>query len=249
MPRLTTVSRIAAFCIALAGAVAVGWVSLPAVATTAAQSDTGIVVSADGTHFADALAKPLLDPARLIIPGRSESASLYIRNDSTRAAAITLHAMKVSYTSTELARLLQVSASADGGGSGAPVRLSGGDCLPLISAISLPAGMTTHVTLTLVMSAEASGAEGQRGRAAFNVVVSVHAAAEPAIPGAACAAGIEVPVVSDPHSPTDWSEPGDLADTGSGLLIPLAAAAALAGVGFALVAAARRHRTRDEHRL
>ncbi|TAM69512.1 MAG: hypothetical protein EPN48_09150 [Microbacteriaceae bacterium] len=244
-----TVSRLAAFGVALAGVVMLTGAPLPAAATTVAHSDNGIVVSADGTHFAGALATPLLDPTHVIIAGGSESASLYIRNDSTQPTVITLHAMKVSYTSMQLARLLQVSASADGGVDGAPVRLSDGECLPLISAISLPAGITTHVMLTLVMSAGASGAEGQHGWAAFNVIVSARDPAAPAIPGATCTAGLQLTAVSDPRSPTDWSERGGLADTGSELLVPLAAAAALAGVGIALLAAARRRRRdHDEHR-
>ncbi|HWU46159.1 MAG TPA: hypothetical protein VN133_05320 [Humibacter sp.] len=210
--------------------------------------DSGILVSADGTHFVNATSAPLFDAARRIIPGERETASLYVRNTSKHAAVIAVHATNIRFASIELAQLLELGASTQTI-TGAPVRLSDGQCLPLISSVSLPAGVTTHVNLTLVMSAGANGSAGQNQSADFDVLVSARDRTEPAFAASDCATGIDLPGVSDPAGAgsTTGSAGGSagLADTGSELLVPFSVAAMLFGAGAALVVAARRRR-RDE---
>lgn len=210
--------------------------------------DSGILVSTDGTHFANVTNAPLFDAALRIVPGDRETASLYVRNTSKHSAVIAVHATNIRFASIELAQLLELGASTPRI-TGTPVRLSDGQCLPLISAVSLPAGVTTHVNLTLVMSAGANGSAGQNQSADFDVLVSARDRSEPALAASGCATGIDLPGVSDPArgGSAGGSTGGSagLANTGSELLVPFSVAAMLFGAGAALVVAARRRR-RDE---
>jgi hypothetical protein len=222
-----------------------------AAATVHGVPGNGILVSTDGTHFAGTTSAPLFDPADRIVPGGQQTASLYVRNGSKHPAMISVHATNIRSASIELAQLLELEASTQGI-TGAPVQLSDGQCLPLLSSISLPAGVTTHVTLTLVMSAGANGSEGQNQSADFDVLVSARDRAEPALPGSGCTSGTDVPGVTDPAGATSTADPaaqsGGLADTGSDLLVPFSVASVLLGAGAALVIAARRRRREDEAR-
>lgn len=217
----------------------------PAAASTGPGGADGILVSTDGTHFASAMSSALFDPTGLVVPGAKQTASLYIRNVSTHPAVVALHATKLAFSTPELARLLELEAFPDRGVSGPVVRLSEGQCLPLVSNLSVPAGSTTHVNLNLMMSAGAQGSDGQNQHAHFDILISARDRTEPAIPATGCSAGVSLPG-TDSADPADASN--GMADTGSDLLVPLAGASVLFGIGAALVIATRRSRrgTRQE---
>jgi hypothetical protein len=214
---------------ALAATAAAMLALLPAAAATA---DTPVLVSADGTHFGSTLPKGLF-PSMILVPATSRTATLYVRNPTSRPVTLTLRVSDVTYSDPSLANALTVTAKAGPPATVTAVHLDAiATCEPLLAGAPVAPNGTIAVPVTVAM-ADVDGAIAQAQHADLTIHVVLQDAVAPA-PADPCAPGTPVPAFS--------GSTASLARTGSDVTLPLAAAACSLGVGIAIVVAARRRR-------
>lgn len=78
--------------VALVGGIAAALV-LGGAAAPVAVASAHVLVSADGIHFSPTLAGGLFDGRRMLVPGHSVSAELWVRNPTQAPAALRVSAM------------------------------------------------------------------------------------------------------------------------------------------------------------
>lgn len=199
-----------------------------------------LLVSTDGTHFGTTAAGPLFTDGIVFMPGASRTASLAVRNPTSRDALYSIRLAGVEASDAGFADTLTLSAQ-----GGRTVSLGSGDTCPaLVLDAALPAGATATTLLDLAM-ADVPGTVGQGERADFALRVSLREAGTPA-PASPCHDGQLVPAVSAAAPAatvpvtTARSATDVLADTGARILLPALLGVILAGIGALILLPSRR---------
>jgi hypothetical protein len=164
------------------------------------------LVSLDGTSYSAAPDGAIFDSGLVLIPGSSATGTFFVKNDSDRAADLTIAVANTSATSGTIIQHLTMQASTPSMPAQQPVQLEpGSTCTPLLSGQTLDARSVTKVTITLSM-AEAVGNADQGSTADTDLRVSL---TDPDAPSAAdCEAGGIIPVVEKPNADPRPGTPG-----------------------------------------
>jgi hypothetical protein len=199
---------------------------------------TGIQVSADGVTYAASLPDGLFQQIEISVPGDSQDAEFWIRNDGPVAAHLRVLVASVSVSDPVLADALTVSAST-AAHPGPTVTLSSAQpCHVLTEGDLLQPGDTVHVTARLALG-DLDGLDGQGGTASFALRVHLTDSSVPLPPTECGTNATDIPAAGG-----DGDIP--LAYTGAEVPLPfIIGAASLLGVGLFLLVAAKRRR-RDE---
>ncbi len=217
---------------AVAGAAAAMLALLPAAAATA---DTPVLVSSDGTHFADTLPNGLFDRT-ILVPGTSRTATLYVSNPIDRPVILSLLTSDFTSSDPAFMRALTLTAKSDPPATATPDELGApATCAPLLAGVHVAANGTIAIPLTLAMG-DAVGTVAQNQNASLTIHVLLEDAAAPATADP-CAHGTAVPAF-----PALSGSDAPLARTGSDVTSPLAIAACLLGAGVAVLVATTRRR-------
>ena len=208
--------------------------------TPASAANDSVLLSRDGVTFASMISSGLFDGAGLLIPGRSVSRSLWIRNPSASPAALRVSLRNLASTSTVFADGVSLS-SIDSLPGSSPVSraLSGLDsCEVVSSAPSVAAGGTVRLTLTFTM-ADLTAMVAQTDRASLDLMIAMRDASAGTFSGSACRDG-----------GTLLANTGSfrtVAFTGGSLPAPLiVGGGVLVGVGICLIAARRRRESESD---
>lgn len=213
----------ASFASALAAVTLVTLVTVAALATpaTATAAEVDLAVSLDGTHFTTTELLPVFSDELRLVPGDSESAEFWIRNDSAHAGLLRLDLIDPVSIDPLFATHLELTAAPRGSAS-APVTLStaitNGSCTVLSGDRVLAPGQSTRVQVTAALSSDLADEQGALGELRFRMRAvladAVAAAVQPA--GTACTAPPYEGGGARPQlGPT--SSPGALAATGRSL--------------------------------
>jgi hypothetical protein len=214
-------------------------------ATPAQAAPTGsVLVSTDGTAYSASLPGGVFPETTVMVPGASQTAALYVKNDSTVPSYLFVTATGMSATSPDFAKALTLRATSGTTPAGRAIQLGGtATCATLLSE-SLAPGAVTRLALTLTMAdVPAQVAQGESVTAAL--VLALHEAGTGIAPVSGCdLSGVQLPVLGlpvDGHTAAG----GGLAFTGGALLYPaLVLVGILLSVGMWLVAAGRRRERR-----
>lgn len=222
-----TLAALAALVVASAGLA-----SLPA--SSAAAATPEIVVSSDGVNFSPVLAVNLFDDLGLIVPGDSQGASLWIRNQSSSTALMRVAVTDLVVPSPVFAAAITLSSSLNGFNY-ATTLSSVTNCQIVVREQTIPAGNTVRVDFEMLMSDGTTGADAQGETASLGFLVTAHEwAAGPFPDGDGC-----TQIVGD-----DDGAPA-LPDTGAQVTTALWVAAGLIGAGLLFGFLRRRRRDED----
>ena len=219
----------------------------------AASAETApqILVSADGVRFSTALSVNLFDGFGALIPGGSQSATLWAKNPTSSPVVVRLSATDVTVTAPDFAAsvTMTTSNSADGRTASQPLSMLR-NCDVVIDSTPLAAGETVAMTVTFTM-ADVTGLVAQDEHASLNLRVGMRDATVGAFPASACDDNGVVIGVDPDQAPTPGAtsaharEP--LAHTGLDAAPSLLIVGGLVVGGVFLVIMGR-HRTRDRRR-
>lgn len=251
MTRITLFSRGAAALLAAGAAAAL--IAGAVGSASAAEPAPTILVSSDGVHYSTSLDANLFDGLGKLIPGDSQSATLWVKNPTAAPAEVRLSAADVVTSSSEFAASVSISTTNSGDQVTRSTPLSGlKNCDVLVDSQSLAAGEAIEMTVTFTM-ADVSARVAQNESASLNARVGMRDAAAGPFPTSACDDGaVLVGPDPDPTStPTSTSastpvasasSSGALAHTGLDAAAPLMIVGGLivGGVLFFLVGRRRK---------
>lgn len=128
------------------------WVAIASPASAddragAAHREVGL--SADGTHYADALDRPLFDPQVRWVPGDERRSTFWVRNQAGSAGDLTVDLTARSRSTLFDSGYLRIAARA---GHGPWHVVSGGESLRLLTRQDLPAKAEVPVTLRVTLA-------------------------------------------------------------------------------------------------
>ncbi len=207
---------------------------------TPAQAAGELGLSPDGVHWAAALPGPLFDPAMLWVPGDAETATFYVRNQSSDAAFLDVDLVTGEVTSLLDAGDLSVGVSVDGGQITA-VRTPGEH--RLVDGFAVGAGQVHRVEVHVDFDAASTNlTQARRLDFDFRLALSQDASVSPPTDAGGDNGGDNGGGVAGPEHHS-----GDLPGTGT-VVTPslLLTAAALCATGLALAGWARRSRETKE---
>ena len=148
-------------------------VAASAAPASAAEEKPGALLSLDGSSFSAAPQGAIFPNGVLLVPGSSETATIWVKNVSGGPAHLGLALAGATATNAEFIQALTLEAAVDGAPTGAPVSLASPDaCTPLLAGETLADGETAKVALRLAMS-EAAGNGGQDASAGADLAVSL----------------------------------------------------------------------------
>ncbi|MEL4319588.1 LPXTG cell wall anchor domain-containing protein [Leifsonia sp. YIM 134122] len=230
--------------VAITGAVALAFALWGSPASTASASATpdAISVSSDGVSFAPTLPTGLFATLGTFIPGRSASARIWVRNDSSVAARLRVDAWIEDSTDASYTAALSIRATvADTEGANVGLGPQPSSCTPLVDDRLVGAGSVVPITFRLSM-ADVGGTTAQ---AASADAVLRFTMTEDAVPDPATdecpTGGATIPIVGGPGAaPASDHDLDVLAHTGVDPVVPIAAAAALLTGGLAAILRRRR---------
>lgn len=194
-----------------------------------ASGDGQTLVSLDGLTFSQAPEGSLFDPATRVVPGDALTGTLWVQNDSTGYARLTL-AVTDQSGSTDLLKALRIVHTPN---EWLPVAASTGQCDEMTIGEQLDPGAVTRVDLTLLIDDALAGRTAQNSAGAFAVRAVLSDPVAP-VPDA-CASST---VVSG--TPGAAPRSSSIASTGVVVAAPLAAAAGAILLGVLLGARRRR---------
>ncbi|MCU1570462.1 MAG: hypothetical protein JWR33_1203 [Naasia sp.] len=140
---------------ALAVALALGAQSALASAASAEDS-TGMLISLDGSRWAQTPAGSLFPAGFALVPGGSMAADVWVKNDSSVPAYLLVSVADASGTTLQFTRDLSLQATTQATPTTEPVSLdAAGVCNPLLSGEVVQPGAIATVHLAMAMSAEA----------------------------------------------------------------------------------------------
>lgn len=216
----------------------------------AAHADTpDVLLSADGSHYAATLHAGLFPASARIIPRGVQHATLYVKNPTSHAAILAIHATGIVVSRPDAAGALSLRASSAGATNAPSVNLATkSTCARLLTGQPMPAGTSVRVDLTVAM-ADVTGHTAQDASAQANLVVSLSDAAGPrsatdsAVPAMASGC-VEPGVIVPAFVPADSASAhfSSLSDTGSNIISALGLMSTLLGIGIYLLFASRRRR-------
>ncbi|MFT2817218.1 LPXTG cell wall anchor domain-containing protein [Leifsonia sp. A12D58] len=216
-------------------------------AASAAEPTPVILVSSDGVHYSTALDTDLFEGLGTLIPGHSQSATLWVKNPTAAAAEVRLSAADVVTPSSDFAASVSISTVNSGDHVIRATPLSGlADCDVLVESQALAAGQAIEMTVTFAM-ADVTGQVAQNARASLNARVGMRDAAAGPFPVSACDDGA-VLIVPDPD-PTASSTSaasvtsGALAHTGFDATMPLMIVGGLIAGGLLFFLVGRRRKS------
>lgn len=213
-------------------------------AAVAAQQQPEILLSADGVHYSTSLDADFFDGLGPLIPGESQSVTLWVKNPTTSAAEMRLSVTDIVMPRSDFATNVTLSAAASTGYA-TPARaladLAG--CEVILGPQQLAAGESVALTLTFALG-DLAGQLAQNAGASLNLRVGMRDAAAGAFPASACDDG---GVIIGPAGPSDSASTpkpgGTLAQSGFDSVAPLSVVGGLVCGGLLFIVLGRR-RTR-----
>ena len=203
-------------------------------AQAAEADDGGVVVSADGVTFSSTLPGGVFRSA-VLVPGARQTATLYVKNDSSVPAELFVTVAGIDASSPEFAGALTLSAASSALPAGPTIPLDGvAPCATLLIEMLAP-GEVTRLSLTLGML-DVGLQVAQGDTLAATIGVALQQSDTAVAPVSACDLdGVQLPVLSLPDD--------DVALVGDRILYPaLMTAGALLGAGVLFVVARRRRK-------
>lgn len=219
-----------------------------AVPTVAAAATENLLVSVDGSHYAAQNDLPLFPDALRVVPGDRETATVWVRNDSTAAARLWVELVEPTADDPVFASHVSLSATPEGT-SGVPVSfatgIANGACTVLSADRILQPGESVAVTVAADVSATLTADDGALAHLGFRLRASLsEALGVVSAPGAACAAL--------PEPPTAPGTPGTAGTSSlpaTGGSIPMVAGAlGILGVTAGILAFVAGRRRREDDR-
>jgi hypothetical protein len=204
----TTLSTLAAACALL----------FLGTAGPAAAADGGATVSLDGESFSAAPDGSVFPSGLVLVPGSRHTATVWVRNDSDRTAALRISATDTTASNGAFIENLTLRAVTPATTDSEAVALEhGATCTPLLEGELIPPQSVTEVTITLAMR-DSVGNAHQGATADTTLMVSL---SDPVAPSGTpdCTPGGGIPLTPAPGRPdADYSDApdGEPATSGGG---------------------------------
>lgn len=168
-----------------------------AVPTVAAAATENLLVSVDGSHYTAENDLPLFPDGLRVVPGDHETATVWVRNDSTVAARLRVDLVDPTGGDSIFASHVSLTAAA-GGASGMPVSfatgIANGSCTVLNADRILQPGESVAVRVAADVSPTLTEDDGALAHLGFRLRASLSEALDVAsAPGTACATVPEPP--------------------------------------------------------
>ena len=192
--------------------------------------------SADGVHYATSLDANLFEGMGKLIPGHSQSATLWVKNPTAARAEVRLSAADVVTPSADFAASVSISTANSSDQVTRATPLSGlENCDVLVDSQSLAAGEAIEMTVTFSM-ADVSDQVAQNATVSLNARVGMRDAAAGPFPTSACDDG-GVVIGADPDltaepTATPTSSPTSTSTSTSTSVASAASSGALAHTGL-----------------
>ncbi len=237
---------------ALAVAAVAGALLLSA-APSAQAAEDGIEFSVDGITWSPTAPTALFPSGIPLVPGGSATTTLHLRNGNAGDGVLVVAVAGIHAGSAQAAESFGL-AGRDQLGEGMPRTALAmlAECTHLVPSRVLAPGEEVAVTVTTDLDSALTGREVQRDRMGFTVRIGLTDARAAAPSTSGCsAATIDIPVVPpSPVSPTPTPTPtqpgGSLPVTGGRVNVAaVVLGAVLGGVGWLLIALARRKRKKE----
>jgi LPXTG-motif cell wall-anchored protein len=187
--------------------VAAGTLLLLGPAVPAAAEEGGAtLLSLDGSTFSASPVGAVFSEGLVLIPGSRHTGTVWVRNDSDRAADLRISVSDTTASSVTFIEHLTLQALTPQTTDSDPVALEpGATCIPLLEGELMAPGTVTEVSITLAMRDAVDNAH-QGASANTTLMVSL---SEPGAPSteADCTPGGGIPLSPDPAKPADTDMP------------------------------------------
>lgn len=228
-----------------AGILAAAMIATP-MAATAAEGE--LVVSVDGAHYSSAEVLPVFADDLRLVPGDSESAAFWVKNDSAHTGVLRLDLIDPVSDDAVFAAHVELVATPDGAGAkriALSTAIANGSCTVLSGDRVLAPGEQVRVRVTAALSSALTDEQGARAEMNFRMraVLADAAAGTVQQAGTACTAP---PKSDDDATPSPAPTPGELAATGGTLPLTAAGVAIAATVAGLLALLWSRRRRGDD---
>lgn len=180
-----------------------------------------LTVSTDGVTFVESSSGPVFTGIDKLVPGDSDTSTLYVRNTGEDAGYLRIVIGDVSFTDLDYANALTVSASINGA-AGPAIPFSLADpCWVLLEGTVLNPGQTVSIDAELAL-ANLDGTRGQGAVATASLIASLSDATVGSIAPTECGrTNVSVPITPSPNRPQNGAivNSGDPSSDGSAGLV------------------------------